>query len=167
MYARQAQNTEAEERAREIRIRAERKCGHMLSGVERIPGRRTDLTSSPDGKRSFAEECAYSRISPKQAENWQKLAAVPDDLFEQALAEPNPSTSAIITRHEVTDRPRGLVMNNHKALWLWGTLKDFESEGLLDEDPNELIASMLEHMQTTTTEIAPRIAAWLRRIGNE
>ena len=90
---------------------------------------------------------------------------MPEDLFEEALAEPNPSTSAIITRHEVTDRPRGLVMDNHKALWLWGTLKDFESEGLLDEDPRELIASMLEHMQTTTLELGPRIAAWLGRIG--
>jgi hypothetical protein len=31
MYARQAQNTEAEEQAREIRLRAERKCGQMTA----------------------------------------------------------------------------------------------------------------------------------------
>ena len=34
MYARQAQNTEAEERAREIRLRAERKCGQMLADLK-------------------------------------------------------------------------------------------------------------------------------------
>jgi hypothetical protein len=165
MYARQAQNTEAEERAREIRLRAERKCGQKLTEIDRIPGRRTDLTSSHEGKRSFAEECERSRISPKQAENWQKLAAVPEDLFEQALAEPNPSTSGIITRHEVLERPLGLVMNNHQALWLWGCLQDFERDGILDEDPNELIATMLDHMQTTTRDLVPRVMAWLGRIG--
>lgn len=165
MYARQAQNTDAEERAREIRLRAERKCGQMLSDMPRSQGHRSDLTSPHDGKKSFSNERERAGISAKQAENWQKLAGVPDNLFEQALSEPNVSTSSIIMRHEVEQRPRGLVMNNHKALWLWGTLKDFDSEGLLDEDPNELIASMLDHMRKTTYNLAPRIAAWLGRIG--
>ena len=62
-------------------------------------------------------------------------------------------------------RRQAYEVSDHKALWLWGTLKDFESEGLLDKDPNALNAAMLEHMQTTTNEIAPRVAAWLGRIG--
>jgi hypothetical protein len=167
MYARQAQNTEAEERAREIRLRAERKCGQMLADTERAQGRRTDLTSSHHGRKSLAEELEHNHISRKQAENWQKLAAVPEDLFEQALSEPNPSTSGIITRHEVADRPAGLVMDNHQALWLWGTLQDFERDGILDADPNELIGNMLDHMKATTNRLAPRVAAWLGRIRNE
>jgi hypothetical protein len=153
MCARQAQNSEAEERAREIRLRAERRCGQMLTEVQRVPGRRTDLTPSPDGKRSFAEECEHNCISPKQAENWQKLAAVPEETFEQALTEPNESTAGIIMRHEVAERPPGgLVMNNQRALWLRGCVQDFEREGLLDEDPYELIAAMLDHMRTTTMD---------------
>jgi hypothetical protein len=173
MYARQAQNKQAEERAREIRLRAERKCGQMLTDMK-AAGQMAKGGSPYHKPTGYVVEpvekdemLADWKITKRQSHEWQKLAAVPDDLFEQALSEPNPSTSAIITRHEVEDRPRGLVMNNHKALWLWGTLKDFESEGLLDEDPNELIASMLDHMQTTTLKLAPRIAAWLRRIGNE
>jgi hypothetical protein len=46
-------------------------------------------------------------------------------------------------------------------------LLDFEREGLLDTDPNALTRTMLEHMQTTTKEMAPRVAAWLGRIGND
>jgi len=42
-------------------------------------------------------------------------------------------------------------MNNAKARWLWGCLQDdFERDGLLDEDLNEPVGSMLEHMQATT-----------------
>jgi hypothetical protein len=158
MYARQAQNTEAEERAREIRLRAERKCGQMLAdGGDRADrGRPTKMSD----ERTLSD----LNISRNQSSQWQKLAAVPDDVFEEALAEPNASTAGIIMRHEVMERPPGLAMNNAKALWLWGTLKDFESEGLFDEDPVELIGSMLEHMQTTTLKLAPRVMAWLGRI---
>ena len=91
----------------------------------------------------------------------ERLAAVPEELFEQALTEPHPSTSSIITRHEAAERPPALVTNNQAALWVWGCLYDFQSDGILDEDPNELLGSMLEHMQTTTMELAPRVATWL------
>jgi hypothetical protein len=165
LYARQAQNTEAEERARAIRLRAERKCGKMLtaqaeSGERQMPG--GNRRSSSDDPRMKLDDYG---ISYDQSSQWQKLAAVPEDLFEQALAEPNPSTTAIIMRHEVAERPAGLVMSNHQALWLWGCLQDFEREGILDEDPHELISSMLDHMQKTTLDLAPRVVAWLGRIG--
>ena len=165
MYARQAQNTEAEERAREIRLRAERKCGKLTAQIPSAQGVRTDLTSSHDTTKYDALQRAG--ISKDQASKWERLAAVPDDLFEQALSEPNPSTSGIITRHEVAERPGGLVMDNHQALWLWGTLQDFERDGILDADPNELIGNMLDHMKATTNRLAPRVAAWLGRIRNE
>ena len=51
MYARQAQNTEAETKAREIRLRAERKCGQMLAGdaerVRAINGRPSKASTDP------------------------------------------------------------------------------------------------------------------------
>jgi len=162
MYARQALNSEAEERAREIRLRAERKCGKLTAELPTAQGHRSDLTSKGDPSKLGALKQAG--ISRDQATTWERLAAVPEEIFEQALAEPNPSTSSIITRHEVAERGPGLVMNNDKALWLWGTLKDFESEGLLDEDPNALIDAMLNHMHMTTMELAPRVIAWLGRI---
>ena len=163
MYARQAQNIEAEQKAREIRLRAERRCGLMSAELPRSQGHRSDLTSEdPPSKLAALKRAGISR---DQATTWERLAAVPEDLFEAALREPLPSTSGIIMRHEVEQRPAGLAMDNHKALWLWGCLLDFERDGLLDEDPNELIGTMLEHMKTTTVEMAPRVVAWLERIG--
>jgi hypothetical protein len=51
-----------------------------------------------------------------------------------------------------------------RAPWLWGRTRDFERDQLLELDSNDLLATMLPHMQDTTRAFAPRIAAWLRRI---
>ena len=51
-----------------------------------------------------------------------------------------------------------------RAVWLWGQLRDFESEGVLDMDPNELFAKMTDNMKASTHETAPRVAAWLERL---
>ena len=54
MYARQAQNTEAERQAAEIRFRAERKCGELTTSLVTAQGARTDLTSYHDDTKSDA-----------------------------------------------------------------------------------------------------------------
>src|SRR5262249_46058584 len=112
-YARQAQNLEAERKAIEIRIRAERKAGELLKALEKQPGKRTDLTSvqatprlSGDADLNsaqappslFAQAKEQAKISDDQAKRWQKLAEIPKDEFEQALKEPDtkPSTSGLI-----------------------------------------------------------------------
>ena len=161
MYARQAQNTEAEERAREIRLRAERKCGQMLGEREMHGGDRRSRSAASTLK------LADLNISRDQSSQWQKLAAVPEEVFEQALREPLPSTAGIITRHEVVERSPLPVMGNEKALWVWGTLQDFERDGVLDADPASMFVGIHDHMRATMLELAPRVAAWLRRLCDE
>jgi hypothetical protein len=73
-------------------------------------------------------------ISRDQSSQWQKLAAVPEEIFEQALREPNASTSGIIMRHEVAERSPAAVFDNQAALFVWGRLLDFErGEGVCHE----------------------------------
>jgi hypothetical protein len=61
----------------------ERKAGEILSKAERAQGKRTDiLTSSQRGGKSFTEQLAENSITPRQAERWQQLAAVPEAQFE-------------------------------------------------------------------------------------
>jgi hypothetical protein len=50
-YARQARNIEAERKAAEIRLRAERKCGELSAALVTAQGRRTDLTSGHDAQK--------------------------------------------------------------------------------------------------------------------
>ena len=52
-----------------------------------------------------------------------------------------------------------------EAIWLWGRLKDFERDGLLEKTPQEIMASMTPSMRDEVHTIAPRVAAWLKRIG--
>jgi hypothetical protein len=100
-------------------------------------------------------------VSHDQSSQWQKLAEVPDSDFEVALQAERPTTGGIIASHAA---PRRDVVDP-MALWLWGRLQDFQRDGLLAADPNVLLGTMLDHMQTTTKELVPRVVAWLGRIG--
>jgi hypothetical protein len=158
-YARQARTTEAERKACEIRLRAERKVGRLTSEMETAQGERTDTTSSHRATKLRALQDAG--ISKDQASKWERLAAIPDDEFEAALASPEmPSTSGILAAHTP---PKQQHMDD-RALWVWGRLLDFERQRILETDPRDLFGQMFEHMQETTRELAPRVAEWLGRI---
>lgn len=89
MYARQAKNVEAERQACEIRLRAERKAGQLLKGMEKAkPGPRPQKIDAAmaliSETNATLEELG---VSPKQSAAWQKLAAVPQRDFDRAIAE--------------------------------------------------------------------------------
>lgn len=77
-YARQANDTQLVEWATEIKVRAERKAGEMLAEMPKINGR--------PQKASTDTRLSDLGISYDQSSRWQKLAAVPEDKFEQAVA---------------------------------------------------------------------------------
>lgn len=169
VYAKQAKNVEAERQACEIRLRAERRCGQLLRDIDKQHGAR----GNPGGQGAKFVGSANTSpqttlgdlgVSHDQSSNWQKLAAVPDEAFEQAVKAEKPTTSGIIAAHAEPKLPKKDQVDT-KALWLWGRLLDFEREGLLAElDPNALLQTMLPHMKETTQKMAPIVAAWLGRI---
>ena len=93
-YAEQAKNTEAERKATEIRLRAERRAGEILEDMKETGQRRGSggdyITSSPQ-----ATMLSDLGISRDQAPKWQQLAAIPNHQFESSLRDPvtTPSTS--------------------------------------------------------------------------
>lgn len=155
-YARLALNTENERLACEIRLRAERRAGQLLRAMEKAKGGqpyRSGHSTGSDTPKSLSD----LGITKDQSANWQKMAAVPEPFFEQAVRQPGASTTGIIAG--ASDRPRDKV--DEKTLWLWGRLREFESMGLLDMDAGEVMATMLPHMKETALQLAPRVAAWL------
>jgi hypothetical protein len=105
-YARQARNTEAERQACEIRLRAERKCGELLTeqaqrGERQTPGgdRRS---SSVDTRMKLGD----ANISYDQSSQWRKLATIPADQFEADLTDPmwRPTTSGLLERQDARER---------------------------------------------------------------
>jgi hypothetical protein len=92
--------------AAEIRVRAERRCGELLKDMPKATGgqpyQSTGKISEPVEKIAISEIAApYGEpeeskpqtlaefgISKRQSSEWQQLAAVPEEEFEVALAEP-------------------------------------------------------------------------------
>lgn len=155
--ARIAMNTEAERKAIEIRIRAERKAGELLANMER--GRTgPKLPASSAGNSSYRKTLDEAKIPERTAERWQELARVPANHFEEHLsAAEKPSASAIISAG------KGKPQMSEEALWLWGRLRDFERMGWLDADPAPLIHEMTDAMRADVRRLAPLVASLMNR----
>jgi hypothetical protein len=162
-YARQAQNTDAERQACEIRLRAERKAGQLLARAPKANGGRPSQTGASG--IPIIPTLDDLGISKKQSSQWQKLGAMPQHDFDLAIgtAVKPPSTKGVLRAAEEPVSPRRYVAND--ALWLWGRLRDFECDGLLEKEPGEVMETMTDAMKDDVHRLAPKVAAWLKRIG--
>jgi hypothetical protein len=161
VYAKQAKNTEAERRACEIRLRAERKAGQLRREEEKNKGGRPAKNPCPGGAQVLtnAERREHLGITEKQDRQWQALAAVPEEQFEAALAAPGkPSTNGIIGKKQPTIDPH--------ALFVWGRLRDFERDGLLNLDQTDLFAEITDAMRADIRRLAPLVSEWLKGAGD-
>jgi len=142
-----------ERQACEIRLRAERRAGQLLAEMEKAKGSPGNQHTGPVERADRSKTLPELGISRDQSSQWQKLAKIPEEEFEEAVRAERPSTSGIIAASAPRPEPKKNAVDDH-ALWLWGRLNDIERDGLLDEDPNELVGQMLPHMQATTRDIA-------------
>ncbi len=79
---------EAQNKAAELALRAKRKAGEILGKLEREPGKRTDITLSIDGQGTeYSEVLEESGTSRQDANRWQMISSMPDDKFEEHIAE--------------------------------------------------------------------------------
>lgn len=88
-YAKAAKlGLEAQNHAAELKLRAERKAGELLATLERDQGARNDTFSQPAKKLSeYKSTLDDTGTTYQQAHRWQTVAAVPEAVFEQHLAE--------------------------------------------------------------------------------
>ena len=89
-YARAAKmGLEAANYAAEIKLRAERKAGELLAQLERKPGERTDVQPRNDVLQGsqYKQVLDENDVDRMTAHRWQTVASIPDEIFEQHLAE--------------------------------------------------------------------------------
>ena len=160
-YARQAQNTEAERKACEIRLRAERRAGEFSAAMEKRQGSRTDQLSSAaiQSKKQQLEQAGISRV---QASQWERLADIPQDHFEAMLGGADKPTTSGMIRQTTPPKPNPV---SDDALWLWGRLRDFDSK-ILRRGPANVLSTMTPEMLNDVHTLAPRVAEWLKRVGS-
>lgn len=86
-YAKQAGDNSLIQLATEIRVRAERKAGQMLAQMPKATGAKgVGPIAVVVNDRNHSPTLKDLGISKDQSSRWQKLAAVPEDTFEQAVA---------------------------------------------------------------------------------
>lgn len=157
-----AMNTEAERKAVEIRVRAERRAGELMKAMQRSErgGSGGTKPAAAAGMPSdYRRTIERAKIPERTAQRWQELAEIPKERFEAHLsAEDMPSSRAIIE----SVKQKSSVSD--EALWLWGRLRDFERMGLIDADPIVLLTEMTEQMQVDCLRLAPIVSALLKRM---
>jgi hypothetical protein len=108
IYAAQAKNLEMEFKAVRIRLRAERRCGKLLKKMKdngtRHSGHGDQIAESPDV--TPLPTLADLGISKRQSADWQKLADIPLERFEERLGGDYPNTANMI-RFELPREPGG------------------------------------------------------------
>jgi hypothetical protein len=107
-YARQAKDSELIQLATEIKVRAERKCGELLSAIERAPGNRTDRTSY-EPVTKYQQALEDNKLNHMAANRFQQLASMSDEHFETAVATAKDTagqvTTAFMLREVAKTRP--------------------------------------------------------------
>lgn len=102
-YARQAKDQDLIAWATEIKIRAERKCGEMLkegakNGERATAGKNQGARSSQPATNS-QKTLSDIGISRDQSSRWQKLADMPEEHFETAVATAKEHAGQVTTAH--------------------------------------------------------------------
>ena len=103
VYAQQAHNRKAEQRCATIRIRAERRLGQMLKDQEMHKGGRpakTGNTRAPVSDEPI--RLSEVNITKRESSQAQKLADIPDQEFEDAIAAAE-ATNTVPTTTSILD----------------------------------------------------------------
>lgn len=114
-----------ERQACEIRLRAERRSGQLLKEMDKAEGGRPSENRSKETTGFPQRTLSDLGISKDQSSQWQKLAKIPEDEFEEAVRAERPSTSGIIAASAPRPEPKKNAVDDH-ALWFWGRLLDIE-----------------------------------------
>jgi hypothetical protein len=169
VYAQQARNLDAERKACEIRIRAERRAGELLRDMAKNGQRAAQRDGTPHREARLGKSDSVApiqtladlNITRDQSSKWQQLAAVPAAEFESAVSGdgPKPTTEGIVHAHVLRENSQPRM--DADALWIWGRFRDFERNGIFDRRLGELLSLMTDSMRDDCQRILPRVVEWL------
>ena len=133
-YARAAKlGLEAANHAAEIKLRAERKAGELLAQLERRPGERTDTQPSNSVLQGseYRTVLTDNEINPMTAHRWQTVATVPDELFEEHIADVKEEQQEITSAGLL--RLAGELKQAAKVIGAQWTTSELERKALVEQ----------------------------------
>lgn len=117
VYAKQAGlSLEMQNKAAEIKLRAERRCGELLGEMAERGERATDGKPSQDVMVS-PPTLADLGVEPMQSSRWQKLAAIPAPAFERYIADKRDSAQEITTAGLLARGDNRPVLSSESYEW--------------------------------------------------
>ena len=169
-YARQANDFELERDASIARVRAERRAGELLRDMEKSTGGGDtsggSLARPPQDPKTLSE----MGLTKDQSSKWQKLADVPEDVFEKAINNPTawtntgnhakPISGSQILKTESPAKESAKKIDT-ACLWLWGRLRDLENDKIFDRPLNEYLSEMTDGMKPDAERIIPKLKQWV------
>jgi len=108
-YARQAQDKELLQWATEIKVRAERRAGEIMRDMEKAKGGRPEITGSTMLPVNSTPTLSDMGISKNESSRWQKLAAVSDEKFEEAVAAAKEVAGEVTTAYLLKVEKMGAI----------------------------------------------------------
>jgi len=96
-------------------------------------------------------------------EQWRKLAAAPKQEFNKALEEAERPTTAKVVQALEPSKPEPNAASK-RGVKLWTAIHMLERE-YVGLDPDVVLSTMEADMLDDVHRLAPRVAAWLKRIG--
>lgn len=145
LMARQKRSLEWQNRAAEIKLRAERKAGELLAQVPRDKGGRP-AENSPHREASFTGYQSAIRdagIPKATAERWQQVAAIPEPVFEDHIAHTKQAESELTTAGLIRAQKLAPMMSSASPEWytpdhiierVFAVLEDIDLDPCADPD---------------------------------
>lgn len=152
----------AQANALAIRARAEMRLAEEYDAAQERNEVAKQGSHISDGKLRASEI-----IAPKEMFEARKLrdaeAAEPGTIRRalDGMIERGEEPTRAALKREVIERPAPQRRMDPRALWLWGRVKDFEREGILAADPEELIAEMTEPMRADMRRLLPLVRGFI------
>lgn len=118
---------------------------------------------APDGANYVTRDDVGGKKVLEEARQFRDAENADPGLISRALdgmIERGEEPTRAALRREI-EKPKPQKVMNPKALWLWGRLKDFEREGILNKDPSELLAEMTEPMRADVRRILPMVREFI------
>lgn len=67
-------------------------------------------------------------------------------------------------KREIMSRPEPKKVMDQRALWIWGRMKDFERDGVLNAAPEMLLSEMTEPMRQDMRRLLPMVKSYLEQM---
>jgi hypothetical protein len=105
-YARQAKDSELIQYATEIKVRAERRCGELLSTMEKNKGAQGIGKSAIPASERTPPTLAEIGLTHNESSRYQQLAAMPSEHFETAVATAKATAGEVTTAFMLREAKR-------------------------------------------------------------